>query len=81
MHPRRSSQYVAINESVTGICGMAGAVIGGWLADRFGFGMLYAAGAGLLFITLGFQWVVHRRGPARQANRRFSPPWEPNGRH
>jgi predicted MFS family arabinose efflux permease len=65
VHPRRSSQYVSINESVTGICGMAGAVIGGWLADRFGFGTLYATGAGLLFLTLGFQWVIHRRGPAR----------------
>jgi predicted MFS family arabinose efflux permease len=65
VHPRRSSQYVAINESVVGICGMAGAMLGGWVADRFGFGMLYSAGMALLLLTLGFQWIVHQRFPAR----------------
>ncbi len=67
IHPHRSSHYVAINESVVGVCGMAGAVVGGWVADRFGFGTLYTGGAAMLFLTLLFQCGIHR-----QANRLVS---------
>jgi predicted MFS family arabinose efflux permease len=63
VHPRRSSQYVAINESLVGICSMAGAALGGWVADTRGFGVLYAGGAVLLLLTLIFQARVHRRHP------------------
>ena len=65
VHPERSSHYVAINESVVGICSMVGAMIGGWVADRFGFGMLYAGGATLLLLTLTLQCAVHRWHPLR----------------
>jgi MFS family permease len=37
VHPHRSARYVAINEMVVGVCGVAGPVIVGMLADRFGF--------------------------------------------
>jgi MFS family permease len=37
VHPHRSARYVAINEMVVGICGVAGPVMAGTLADRFGF--------------------------------------------
>jgi DHA1 family quinolone resistance protein-like MFS transporter len=63
VHPQRSSRYVAINESVVGVCSMAGAMMGGWVADRLGFGPLYAGGMALLLLTLLFQWGIHRRHP------------------
>ena len=56
---------MAINESVVGVCSMAGAMIGGWVADRLGFGTLYAGGMALLLLTLLFQWVIHRRHTVR----------------
>lgn len=37
VHPHRSARYVAINETVVGICGVAGPIMAGTLADRFGF--------------------------------------------
>ena len=37
VHPHRSAMYVAVNETVVGICGVVGPVMAGVLADRFGF--------------------------------------------
>jgi len=37
VHPLRSARNVAINETVVGICGVAGPVMAGAMADRFGF--------------------------------------------
>ena len=65
VHPQRSSQYVAINESVVGICTMLGAMLGGLLADRFGFGTLYATGATLILLALILQGFIHNRKPLR----------------
>ncbi|MEI6563987.1 MAG: MFS transporter [bacterium] len=59
VHPRRSAQYVAINETVVGICGMVGAIVGGGLADRFGFGLVYAAGAALVLLVMVLQGTIH----------------------
>lgn len=61
IHPRRSSFYVAVNETVVGIASMLGAVLGGYIADRFGFGPLYASGATMIFLVLILQDIVHRR--------------------
>ena len=63
IHPRRSSLYVAVNETVVGICSMLGAVLGGTIADRFGFGPLYASGATMIFLVLILQGIIHRRRP------------------
>jgi len=65
IHPQRSSQYVAINESVVGICTMLGAILGGFMADRFGFGRLYATGATLILMVLVLQGFIHRRQPLK----------------
>lgn len=65
IHPERSSQYVAINESVVGICSMLGAVLGGFMADRFGFGTLYASGAAMILVILILQRFVHKRHPLK----------------
>ena len=37
IHPHRSARYIAVNETVVGICGVVGPVMAGLLADRFGF--------------------------------------------
>ena len=37
VHPHRSAKYVAVNETIIGICGVAGPALAGMLADRFGF--------------------------------------------
>ncbi len=63
VHPQRSSFYVAINESVVGICTMVGAVLAGFVADRYGFGTLYGSGAILILVALILQGVIHRRHP------------------
>ncbi len=65
VHPQRSSQYVSINESMVGICSMLGAVLGGFLADRLGFGTVYASGATLILLALILQGYIHRRHPLR----------------
>lgn len=64
VHPQRSSQYVAVNETVVGVCSMLGAVLGGFLADRLGFGSVYTSGVILIFTVLILQWIIHRRHPA-----------------
>lgn len=63
VHPQRSSQYVAINETSVGICSMLGAMLGGYLADRFGFGVLYAFGATIILLANILQVIIHRRHP------------------
>lgn len=63
VHPHRSSHYVAINESVVGICSMLGAMVAGFMADRFGFGALYTTGAAMIFMALVLQGIIHRRHP------------------
>jgi MFS family permease len=37
VHPHHSARYVAVNETVVGMCGVVGPVMAGMLADRFGF--------------------------------------------
>jgi len=63
VHPQRSSQYVAINESMVGICSMLGAILGGFIADRLGFGTVYASGATLILLAIILQEFIHRRHP------------------
>ena len=65
IHPQLSSQYVAINESMVGICTMLGAILGGFMADRFGFGRLFATGATLILLALVLQGFIHRRYPLK----------------
>lgn len=60
-HKRNSGRYVAINEMVVGVSSLAGAMGGGWIADRFGFGVLYTLGAALIAATLAFQAIALRQ--------------------
>jgi MFS family permease len=60
-HPVRSAGYVAVNESVVGIGGILGPLIGGGLSDRFGFAFSACACATVLLAITAFQAVIHRR--------------------
>jgi len=62
-HPKRSAQYVAINESAVGVGGIAGPLLGGFLADWAGFGSAYLTGAILILVVITVQAVAHRRHP------------------
>jgi len=59
-HPVRTARYVAVNESVVGIGGILGALIGGGLSDRFGFAFSACACAIGLVVVTAFQAGIHR---------------------
>ena len=60
-HPRRSAQYVAINEAVVGLGGIVGPVLGGLLADAYGVSLPYVAGAVVVVTATAWQVQMHRR--------------------
>ena len=59
VHPTRSSRYVSINETVVGICGIVGPLIGGLMADNWGLGAPYYFMAGLVALAVCFKALVH----------------------
>lgn len=61
VHSHNSGRYVAVNEMVVGISSLLGAMLGGWVADHFGFEALYTLGAMLTVVTLTIQGAVLRR--------------------
>ncbi len=69
-HPSRSALYVSTNESVVGVCGIIGPLVGGTLTDRHGFALPCFLGAGLVAAVTAFQSVVHRRNPPDELVRR-----------
>ncbi len=62
-HPVRAPLYVAINEAVVGLGGIAGPVAGGLLMDRGGYLASAAVGAAFILLITLFQAAVHRRHP------------------
>lgn len=65
VHPEHSGRYVAINEVVVGVSSLVGAMLGGWIADRFGFGSLYSIGGALILGTVAFQALMAHRSTTR----------------
>jgi len=61
IHPTKSARYVSINESIVGAANIAGALIGGQIADAFGMPAAYLAGAGVVLVGVVVQGVVHLR--------------------
>ena len=61
VHPQRNAKYVAINEAVVGICGVAGPVIAGMLADNFGFVAFPTTQSVMIAAAMVVQFVVLRR--------------------
>jgi MFS family permease len=61
IHPERSARYVAVNETVVGICGLAGPILAGMLADQFGFAAYPIALTAMLTAVVVLQFIVLKR--------------------
>lgn len=61
VHPHRSAKYVAVNEMVVGICGVAGPVIAGALADKFGFAAFPAILTAVIAGAATLQFIALKR--------------------
>jgi len=61
VHPYRSARYIAVNETVVGICGVVGPVMAGMLADRFGFATFPAVLTVMVAGAAMLQFVVLKR--------------------
>ena len=55
VHPERSARYVAVNEIIVGLCGIAGPPLGGVLADTFNNFMPFIVAGFLLIGVMAFQ--------------------------
>lgn len=60
VHPNRSARYVAINESIVGLCGITGPILAGVLADIFNNFIPFAVAGVLLIGATLFQTVKLR---------------------
>ena len=67
VHPNRSAKYVAINETVVGICGVAGPLMAGTLADRFGFSAFPIVLIVMITGAMILQFVVLKRLTGKNA--------------
>ncbi len=61
VHPHRSARYVAVNETVVGLCGVGGSVMAGTLADRFGFATFPVVLVAMIAGVMILQFVVLKR--------------------
>ena len=61
VHPEHAGKYVAVNETIVGLSSFVAPLIGGKLADMYGFPNPFLVAAGLLVLTAVFQCAVHRR--------------------
>jgi ACDE family multidrug resistance protein len=61
VHPRRSARYVAVNETVIGICGVVGPIMAGTLADSFGFAAFPAVLTAMIASVTILQFIVLKR--------------------
>ena len=61
VHPHHSARYVAVNETVIGICGVVGPVMAGTLADRFGFTVCPAVLIAMIAAAAMIQFIVLKR--------------------
>ena len=61
VHPHHSARYIAINETVIGICGIVGPVIAGVLADKFGFAAFPSVLIALVTGATVLQFIILKR--------------------
>ena len=59
MHPTRSSRYVAVNESVVGICGIVGPLSSGLIADHLSLNIPYFTAAAMVVLAFSFNAFIH----------------------
>ncbi|MBN1256812.1 MAG: MFS transporter [Planctomycetes bacterium] len=64
IHPVHSAKYISINEATVGVSNVAGALIGGRLADWLGFQSPLLIAAGIIAAVILLQIIIHRRKPA-----------------
>ena len=64
-HPRNAARNVSLNEGILNAGNMTGPLLGGVLAENFGFGVPFIAVAGAVFLLSVFQFVMHQVFPAR----------------
>ena len=64
VHPERSAKYIAVNETVVGICGVAGPLMAGMLADRFNSTVPFVVAMALIAGVMVLQFVVLRASAA-----------------
>jgi MFS family permease len=67
VHPHRSVRYVAVNETVVGICGVVGPVMAGTLADKFGFATFPTVLIAMITGVAMLQFVVLKRLAGKKA--------------
>lgn len=60
IHPKRAGHYIAVNESLVGITGFLAPLIGGAMADVWGFQFPYLAAAGLTLAATAIQILIFR---------------------
>ena len=61
VHPTHSTRYVTINESVVGICGIAGPLSSGLIADHLSLKAPYYVAAIMVASAVCFKALVHRK--------------------
>ncbi len=69
----QAGRYVAVNETIIGVSSLLGPLLGGRLADAYGFGQPFLVAAGVLLATLAVQVLVLRR-PLPPPTRAIGPP-------
>ncbi len=71
VHPHRSARYIAVNETVVGLCGVVGPVVAGVLADRFGFAVFPAVLTAMVAGVAMLQFAVLKRLAGESLSRRM----------
>lgn len=61
VHPEKSSSYIATNEVIVGLTGIAGPLAGGWLADKINPSFPFIAICGPVIAVLILQIIVKRK--------------------
>ena len=61
VHPHRSARYVAVNETIVGICGVMGPIMAGALADSFGFAAFPAVLTAMIASVTILEFIVLKR--------------------
>jgi MFS family permease len=61
VHPSRAPRYVAVNESVVGLSGLIGPMVGGQLADRLTLSTPYYTAAAVIAAVVLLQGLIHAR--------------------
>ncbi len=65
VHPEKSSSYIATNEVIVGLTGIAGPFTAGWLADKFNPSFPFIAICGPVIAVLILQIIVKRKITAK----------------